>query len=396
MKTADLFTRNLLIIYIKTTMETLLKEKTKTTLVLLPDEVKELAQRVPIEKQHEVQAVLSQIFAGTADWERQVDAIEVKDIHDTMSIMLADVARKNAKTARVHAEKVFDAKRDEVQSRMQNDKLEDSLWLKSKQIMQLKFKAIEEKAEWKANFVKRYEAEQNELKVQLRLEKVVKFNSEVSRFEVEHMTDNLFDIFLTGLEKAHNDKIEAEKKIESDRLAKIEAERVKQEKIRKENERLRKEAIENQKKFDAEREQIRKDNEEKYRLAAIERKNAEERMANLKAKAGKERAELLAKAESERKEKERLAEEIRVKEQSELKAKKDLEAKLLEEKKTKAIAEKKAKLAPDKNKLLEFGEALNNTPRPEIKSIEAAEIMANINGMLARLNNYIVENANKL
>ena len=227
----------------------------ETTLVKLPDELNELAQRVPAEKAQEIQKVLTQIFAGTANWEKQVDAIEVKDIHDSMSIALADVARKNAKNARVHAEKIFDAKREEVQTRMQSDKLEDSLWLKSKQIMQLKFKAIEEKAEWKANFVKRYEAEQNELRVQLRLEKVAKFNSEVSRLEVEHMTDNLFDIFLTGLEKAYNDKIEAEKKIESDRLALIEAERVKQEKIRKENERLRKEAIENQKKLDAEREQ---------------------------------------------------------------------------------------------------------------------------------------------
>ena len=368
----------------------------ETTLVKLPDELNELAQRVPAEKAQEIQTVLTQIFAGTADWEKQVDAIEVKDIHDSMSIALADVARKNAKNARVHAEKIFDAKREEVQTRMQSDKLEDSLWLKSKQIMQLKFKAIEEKAEWKANFVKRYEAEQNELRVKLRLEKVAKFNSEVSRFEVEHMTDNLFDIFLTGLEKAYNDKIEAEKKIESDRLALIEAERVKQEKIRKENERLRKEAIENQKKLDAEREQVRKDNIEKERLAEIERKKNADLLKAQQEKAAKERAELLAKAESERKEKERLASEIERKRVADEKAKREIEAKIEADKKAKAKAEKAEKLAPDRIKLINFMQSLNDLPRPEVKSIEAASIVTNANTLLVRVANYIKENIGEL
>ena len=156
--------------------------------LVLPEEVKEIAVRVPEAKQKEVQEILNQVFQGTADWEKQVDAIEVKDINDIMSIQLADVARKNAKTARLGAEKLFDAKRAEVQQRMQDDKLEDSLWLKSKQIMQLKFKSIEEKAEWKANFVKRHEAEQKELRTQSRLAKVQKFNPELSRLDIENLS----------------------------------------------------------------------------------------------------------------------------------------------------------------------------------------------------------------
>ena len=59
-------------------------------------------------------------------------------------------------------------------------------------------------------------------------------------------------------------------------------------------------------------------------------------------------------------------------------------------------AEKKAKLAPDKDKLLAFGQALNNVPRPDKVLIEAAEIMSTINGLLVKLNNYIIEKANTL
>ena len=84
--------------------------------VTLPIEVNELANKVSTDKQAEVINVLNQIFTGTSDWERQVDAIEVKGVEDVMSIQLAEVARVNSKKARLNAEKIFDAKRDEVQN----------------------------------------------------------------------------------------------------------------------------------------------------------------------------------------------------------------------------------------------------------------------------------------
>ena len=167
--------------------------------VILPDEVKQLSERVSIEKRTEVLNVLNQIFAGTDDWERQVDAIEVKSISDVMSIQLANTARLNAKKARLEAEKIFDSKRNEVQNKMQDFKTEDALWLKSKQIMQIKFKAIEDKAEWKADFVKHYEAEQKELRTQLRIEKVKALNPDIERIEFENMSDQMFDAFLLGV-----------------------------------------------------------------------------------------------------------------------------------------------------------------------------------------------------
>ncbi len=124
-------------------------------IITLPQEVSELAVKVSAKKQAEVQNVLQQIFTGTDGWEKLVDAIEVKDINDKISIELAEVALKNSKQARLTAEQIFDVKRQEVQRLKAEFDLEDKLWLKAKQVMQIKFKAIEEKAEWKANFVKR-------------------------------------------------------------------------------------------------------------------------------------------------------------------------------------------------------------------------------------------------
>ena len=191
-------------------------------IITLPTEVNELAVKVSANKQAEVQTVLQQIFTGTDDWEKQVDAIEVKDINDKMSIQLAEVARKNSKQARLSAEKIFDAKREEVQNLKAEFDLEDKLWLKAKQVMQIKFKAIEEKAEWKANFVKRFESEQKELRTQKRINEVLKY-AEINRIEFEAMSDESFDSFLNGLKSTYEAKIESERKAEEERIEKEKA-----------------------------------------------------------------------------------------------------------------------------------------------------------------------------
>jgi hypothetical protein len=211
-------------------------------LVILPGEVQELAVKVSKQKQAEVSTVLNQIFEGTANWKKQADSIVVKDINDKMSIQMAEIGRKNVKNARLAAEKIFDAKRDEVQQIKAEYDLEDKLWLKAKQTMQILFKDVENTFEYKAKFIERYEAEQKELRTQVRIEKVSKFNSNINRVEFENMGDEMFNMFYGGLEKAHNDRIEAEQKAEEDRIAREKAEAEERERIRLENIRLRAES----------------------------------------------------------------------------------------------------------------------------------------------------------
>ena len=312
--------------------------------ITLPVEVSELAIKVSANKQEEVKTVLQQIFTGTDDWEKQVDAIEVKDINDKMSIELAEVARKNSKTARLNAEKIFDAKREEVQNLKAEFDLEDKLWLKAKQVMQLKFKAIEEKAEWKANFVKRFEAEQKELRTQKRIIEVSKY-AEINRIEFENMSEDIFDSFLSGLKANYEAKIEAEKKAEAER---IEAERLEKERIEKqriENERLKAEA------------------EIQAKELEIERKRQAEILANQKAEADKKLAEERARAkaeadriEAENKAKLKAEQDAKAKLEAELQAKKDAEIKAENERKQ---AELKAKAEAEKNAKSPIKQRLN-------------------------------------
>lgn len=319
-------------------------------IIQLPAEVNELAQKVSVNKQAEVNTVLSQIFTGTADWELQVDSIEVKGIDDKMSIELAEVARKNAKNARLAAEKIFDAKREEVQQAKLEYDLEDKLWLKAKQVMQIKFKAIEEKAEWKANFVKRYEAEQKELRTQNRILQVAQY-AEINRIEFENMSDEVFESFIGGLKSAHEAKIAEAARLEAERIekARLEAERIEAQRL--ENIRLKEEAearekelaIEKQKQLEQQRQQ-----EETLRKAKEE---SDRKLAEEKAKA---QAEIL-RQQKEQEEKLKAEAEARKKVEFELRVKQEAEAKAIREKqeaeeKARKDAEKAAK-APIKKQM---------------------------------------------
>jgi len=301
-------------------------------IITLPTEVNELAVKVSANKQAEVQTVLQQIFTGTDEWEKQVDAIEVKGIDDKMSIQLAEVARKNSKQARLSAEKIFDAKREEVQNLKAEFDLEDKLWLKAKQVMQIKFKSIEDKAEWKANFVKRYEAEQKELRTQKRINEVSKY-AEINRIEFEAMSDESFDSFLNGLKSTYEAKIESERKAEEERIAKEKADAEARDQQRLENERLKAEAEKREKEIEAERK-------------ANEQKLADER-AKAKAEADRIEAENKAKLKAEQEAKAKLEAELQVKKDAEIKAENERKQAEL---KAKAEAEKIAK-APIKKQL---------------------------------------------
>lgn len=185
---------------------------------MLPAEVAQIAQNVSVEKRNEVQVVLNQVFNGVAKMREQLDTIVVEDENDKTNMKLANTIRLGVRQVRLDAEKTFDSKRGEVQQQMLSYKTEDSLWLKAKQTMQILTKEIEEQAKWKEDTKNRFEAEQKELKVQQRIAKVAKVAPEMLRSEFENMSEETFVMFLGGITKAYNDKVEAEKKVEEERL----------------------------------------------------------------------------------------------------------------------------------------------------------------------------------
>lgn len=181
------------------------------------------------------------------------------------------------------------------------------------------------------------------------------------------MTDEVFSNFLLGTKTAYETRKEAERIAEEQRLAAIEAEKKRQEEIRIENERLKKEAEQREAAIRAEREATEK-------AAALE---AERQAAILKAeqeKAAKERAEIEAKLQAERKAAaEKLAQEQETarKLAAELQAKKEAEEaerqRLAKIEADRIEAEKKAAKAPVKEKLKVAVSALSlQLPESEI------------------------------
>lgn len=202
--------------------------------------------------------------------------------------------------------------------------------------------------------------------------------TDVEPLALGHMEQAVFDNLLTGFKVAHEARIAAEKKAEEERIAREKAEAEERERQRLENIRLKAEAEEREKQIVAEREKARKEQEKK-----------EAELAKERAKSEADRKALEEKARKEREEREKLEAEIQAKKEAEERAKQA-------EQRARLQAEKKAKLAPDKQKLLNFMQAINDLPRPEVKSIEAANIAANANTLLVKVATYIRENADKL
>jgi len=270
--------------------------------VVLPQEVEHLAKNVSDEKRNEVQAVLNSVFNGVAKMREQLDGVVVSDENDKVNMKLANTIRLGVKQVRLNAEKVFDEKRSEVQQQMLSFKTEDSLWLKSKQTMQILSKEIEENARWKEETKERFDKEKKELITQQRILDVAKYSeTEINRINFEFMADETFNIFLGGLKSTFEAKIEAEKLAEQKRIKEIEDEKIRVENQMLAFEKLKAEAKKREKEIEAERKRVELEREKERTIAKAEQEKREKLEAEIEAKRQAENeAELKAKKETER------------------------------------------------------------------------------------------------
>ena len=384
----------------------------KMTVIALPSEVAEIAKNVSEETKQEVQSVLAHVFGGVAEMRTKLDGIIVIDENDTVNMQLAGVIRLGVKNERLAGTKIFDAKRAEVQSKMIGFKTEDQLWLKASQTMQILTKEIEALARLKEETGKRIESERKEIAITERLTKIQKFNPEITRYEIEYLGESTFDILLKSAETEFNEKIEAEKQAEAERIENIRIDTLGRERqelsykyiqfqdairavidlgqmtntsfetfiqsleLKKENYERAQVAIK------ADNERLRKESEAKEKQRLFEKDQAE-RLAEkerIAAKKENDAIELRAKNErevNERKLKAQQAETDRIK--AELAAKE-----LAEDDKRKAdeLAAKQAASAPDKDKIIN---AINSCTL-EIPKMSTAEIDAIANVINEKFN----------
>ena len=213
----------------------------------------------------------------------------------------------------------------------------------------------------------------------LRLDRLemIKPYTDIEPLALGHMEQTVFDNLLAGFKVAYEVRIAAEKKAEEDRIAKEKADAEQRELQQLENIRLQKEAKKREAQITAEREQVRKENEERDRLAEIERKKQAEILRKQKEESDRKEVELRKKVDNERKERERLAKELQDKKEADEKAKRDLLKKLEAEKKAKIAEEKKAAKAPDKVKLTKWVESMLISPLPAEKLSKESIDIAN-------------------
>lgn len=158
----------------------------------------------------------------------------------------------------------------------------------------------EQYLETQEKFAELREAERVAKKKAERIEQLSKYVDDISIFNLDEMTDERFAVVLESAKVQKEAELAAAKKAEEERIAKEKAEAEEQERIRKENERLKAEAEAREKAEQAER--AKREAEEAKRLEA-ERKERERIQAEADAKLAEERAER-EKLEAEKRERE--------------------------------------------------------------------------------------------
>lgn len=283
-------------------------------------------QTIELSKAKQIKAVFEPMAAMLADFEAAyIEVIQESEKEVTSEVMArAKRLRLDIGKVRIEAEKVRKAQKDEyLRAGKAIDGVSNVLkWAITDK--EKKLKEIEDHFETQKKLKR--EALQQE-----RAEKLILYVEDAHERNLADMDEDVWIAYLGAKKQAYDDRIAAEQKAEEERIAREKAEHEERARIRKENERLKKEAIEREKKEKAEKakrdreEAARKDKEDKERKER-ERKEQEEREAH-EAELRKERAEKERIEREEKAKREKLEAKIRDTEEKERKAREEAEAK---------------------------------------------------------------------
>lgn len=326
-------------------------------------EIAVVIEQTGLEKQtgDRIQMQFQPLFEKAKEWREKAEAIVVTDVSQKHEMKMAREARLALKEIRVNADKTRKALKEDS---LRYGKAVQGVY----NVIEYLIVPIEKHLEEQEKFVERKEAERKAAVKASREMDLQPFAEFVPiGIDLANMLEEDFEKLLTGARLQQEQKIAAEKKAEEERIAKEKAEAEERERVRLENEKLRKEAEEREKALAAERaerEQERKEAEEKLRKEAEEKAQLEEELKAKKEEEERQRREELARVETER-----LAKEE---------------------------AERKAQAAPDREKLLVWVEALRAVPTPTVTTKEAKEIVKDSHTWLLETINHIKAEAEQL
>ena len=190
--------------------------------------------------------------------------------------------------------------------------------------------AVKEKEDKLKEIEKHFEIQEEKRLAKLQSERVEKLSlyvEDAHERDLSKFADDEFDALFSMKKKCYEDRIEAERKAEEERITKEKAEAEERKRIAAENEKLKKEAEERDRLARIEAEKRDKEDRERKEKEDLERKVREE-------KERKEREKYEAKLKAEREAKEKIEREERAKREkleAELKAKEEAERKAKKE-----------------------------------------------------------------
>lgn len=302
-----------------------------------------------------------QKFFQDAEKERKViDSIVVTKPDQITEMKQAREIRLKIKNSRLDARDIVRTHREDLKNAMAEYTLQDKLWLKAFQMLEATCDNLESKCEEKEKFAERWEAEQKQLRYEERVSKLHKYGTDPSIYNLSEMDDEAFERLLANEKLAFEARIESEKKAEQERIAAQKAETERQEAIRIENEKLKKEA--------------------------------QERETQL----AKERVEQQKKLDAERKAREAAEAKVKAEKEAQARKKADEKAHIEALQKAEADAARKKLLAPDKEKLMELAQIIDQIQLPAVSSKEASSVIRATEEMLGKVTNYIREKAKAL
>jgi hypothetical protein len=372
-------------------------------LVAAPEEQKALLaivqqNDIPPEAAMSLQTAFTPAFTEARAILQQSRAIVVTDATQRLQIKLAREYRLALKSIRVAADKTRKELKDESQRR---GRAIDGFYNILLHLTESEEKRLADQEE----FAERQEAARKEALRVKRTEMLTALAIDPALYQLGEMSEETFQQLVEGTKLARAAAIENAKKAEAERIAKEAAEAAERERIRLENERLKKEADEKEAALKVERERVAKEKAEAAAAAKAEREAAEaklaeeRRIAEEKAAAERKRVEAERKAAEEkaRIERERLEEEsrkekMRLQAEAEVERKKaaaaqaerarlEAEAKAARDVEAARVAaeedaKRKAAAAPDKEKLMAFAVAVRGLHTPEL-STDAGKAVRN-------------------
>lgn len=311
-------------------------------------------------------------FTQANNWREKAQGLVITDETQTREMAMAREARLALKEIRVNANKTRKALKEDS---LRYGKAVQGVY----NVIEYLVVPIEKHLEEQEKFIERKEAERKaKLKESRELELRPYSEFLILGADYGEMSEEDFRKALNGAKLQFQAKIKAEKEAEEARIAKEKAEKEEQERIKKENEKLKAEAKEREKEAKLAEKQRAKEEADRIK------KEQEAQKAQAE-KERKEREAYAAKLEAERKEREKVEAELRAKNEKE-------EA----EEKARKLAERKAKNASDKEKLILLAQAIQTLKFPEVQGEDSAKILVSVQELLYKTSKFILDNTEKL